>query len=81
MLLNDDDLTYAKIRLDERSLRHAIAVIGEFTESLPAALCWAAAWDMTRDGEMAARDYLRLVLSGVRRDEPTSAWCSRCCAR
>ena len=36
-----------------------------FTDSLPAALCWAAAWDMCRDGEMAARDYVRLVLSGV----------------
>jgi aminopeptidase N len=39
--------------------------IGEFTESLPAALCLAAVWDMCRDAEMAARDYVRLVLSGV----------------
>jgi aminopeptidase N len=39
--------------------------IGEFTESLPAALCWAAAWDMCRDAELAARDYIALVLAGV----------------
>jgi aminopeptidase N len=66
VLVNDDDLTYAKIRLDEHSLRTLIeSSIGSFTESLPAALCWAAAWDMCRDGEMAARDYVRLVLSGV----------------
>jgi aminopeptidase N len=66
VLVNDDDLTYAKIRLDDHSLRTLIdASIGAFTESLPAALCWAAAWDMCRDGEMAARDYVRLVLSGV----------------
>jgi aminopeptidase N len=65
VLVNDDDLTYAKIRLDEHSLRTLITSIGEFTESLPSALCWAAAWDMCRDGEMAARDYVRLVLSGV----------------
>jgi aminopeptidase N len=65
VLVNDDDLTYAKIRLDEHSLRTLITGIGEFTESLPSALCWAAAWDMCRDGEMAARDYVRLVLSGV----------------
>jgi aminopeptidase N len=65
VLVNDDDLTYAKIRLDEHSLRTLITAIGEFTESLPSALCWAAAWDMCRDGEMAARDYVRLVLSGV----------------
>ena len=65
VLVNDDDLTYAKIRLDDRSLRTLIDGIGDFADSLPAALCWAAAWDMCRDGEMAARDYLRLVLSGI----------------
>jgi len=66
VLVNDDDLTYAKIRLDDQSLQTLIDnSIGLFTESLPAALCWAAAWDMCRDGEMAARDYVRLVLSGI----------------
>jgi aminopeptidase N len=65
VLLNDDDLTYAKIRLDEHSLRTLVAAIGEFQDSLPAALCWSAAWDMCRDAEMAARDYVRLVMSGL----------------
>jgi aminopeptidase N len=65
VLVNDEDFTYAKIRLDEHSLRTLIEAIGEFSDSLPAALCWSAAWDMCRDGEMAARDYVRLVLSGV----------------
>ena len=104
VLVNDDDLTYAKIRLDDHSLRtlvgpgkggpggrgglggkvspqdqgdpggpppgsapspRASTGIGAFTDSLPAALCWSAAWDMVRDGEMAARDYVRLVLSGI----------------
>jgi aminopeptidase N len=65
VLVNDDDLTYAKIRLDPHSLRTLVESIGEFTDSLPAALCWSAAWDMCRDAEMAARDYVRLVLSGV----------------
>jgi aminopeptidase N len=65
VLVNDDDLTYAKIRLDDQSLGTLITGIGEFTESLPAALCWAAAWDMCRDAEMAARDYVQLVTSGV----------------
>src|SRR4029077_16124931 len=59
------DLTYAKIRLDEHSLATLMTGIGEFTESLPAALCWAAAWHMCRDAELAARDYVRLVLAGV----------------
>ncbi|MGN6790977.1 MAG: aminopeptidase N [Streptosporangiaceae bacterium] len=66
VLVNDDDLSFAKVRLDERSLRTLIASIGEFTDPLPAALCWAAAWDMCRDAEMAARDYLALVQSGIR---------------
>jgi len=65
VLVNDDDLTYAKVRLDDHSLRTLISGIGEFTDSLPAALCWAGTWDMCRDAEMAARDYVSLVLAGV----------------
>ncbi|MFE9486728.1 aminopeptidase N [Streptomyces sp. NPDC006641] len=65
ILLNDDDLSYAKVRLDEESLRVVTEHLGDFAESLPRALCWASAWDMTRDGELAARDYLALVLAGI----------------
>ena len=65
MLVNDDDLTYAKIRLDGHSLRTLVTSIASFVTPLPAAVCWAAAWDMCRDGEMAASDYVRLVLGGV----------------
>jgi len=65
VLVNDDDLSYAKVRLDDHSLRTLVSSIGMFDQSLPATLCWAAAWDMCRDGEMAARDYVQLVLAGV----------------
>jgi aminopeptidase N len=65
VLVNDDDLTYAKIRLDDHSLGTLVQAISEFSEPLPAALAWSAAWDMCRDAEMAARDYVRLVLLGV----------------
>lgn len=68
VLLNDDDLSYAKVRLDEESLRVVTAHLGDFAESLPRALCWASAWDMTRDGELATRDYLSLVLSGITKE-------------
>ena len=68
VLVNDDDLTYAKIRLDERSMATVTDSIGDFTESLPRALCWAASWDMTRDAELATRDYLTLVLGGIDRE-------------
>jgi aminopeptidase N len=65
VLLNDDDLSYAKVRLDEQSLAVVRDHVGDFTESLPRALIWASAWDMTRDGELATRDYLELVLHGI----------------
>ncbi|HUC23840.1 MAG TPA: aminopeptidase N [Streptosporangiaceae bacterium] len=65
ILINDEDLTYAKIRLDEYSLRTLITSISGLTDQLAAALCWAAAWDMTRDGEMRARDFAALVQSGA----------------
>ncbi|WP_181767438.1 aminopeptidase N [Streptomyces albidus (ex Kaewkla and Franco 2022)] len=65
LLLNDDDLSYAKVRLDAESLATVTKHLGDFTESLPRALCWASAWDMTRDGELPTRDYLDLVLSGI----------------
>ena len=65
VLLNDDDLTYAKIRLDPRSLETLVAHIDKLDDSLARALCWGAAWDMTRDAEMRATDFVALVLQGV----------------
>ena len=68
LLVNDDDLTFAKVRLDERSLRTLTAHVGDLDESLPRALCWAALWDMTRDAELPARDFVSAVLSGIGRE-------------
>ncbi|MGI5198018.1 aminopeptidase N [Streptomyces sp. CA-288835] len=65
VLLNDDDLSYAKVRLDEQSLAAVTQHLGDFEASLPRALSWASSWDMTRDAELATRDYLSLVLSGI----------------
>ncbi|MFH8343906.1 aminopeptidase N [Streptomyces sp. NPDC018045] len=62
ILVNDDDLTYCKIRFDERSLATLRGHLGEITEPLSRALCWSAVWGLTRDGLMPARDYLDLVL-------------------
>jgi aminopeptidase N len=65
VLVNDDDLSYAKTRLDSQSMRFLIGNIGEFTDPLAAALCWAAAWDMCRDAELPARFYVGLVIEDV----------------
>jgi aminopeptidase N len=62
VLVNDDDLTYCKIRFDEPSLDTLRAHLGELTDPLARALSWSAVWNLTRDGLMPARDYLDLVL-------------------
>jgi aminopeptidase N len=64
-LVNDDDLTFAKIRLDPRSLAMAVRRLGDVKDPLARTLCWTACWDMTRDGEMRSRDYLRLVIGNI----------------
>ncbi|WZH36295.1 MAG: aminopeptidase N [Microbacterium enclense] len=65
VLLNDDDLAYAKIRLDERSLATAIAHLKDISDPLARSLVWGAAWDQTRDAEASATDYLDLVLRNI----------------
>src|SRR4051794_17820502 len=65
VLVNDDDLTYCTMRLDERSLTTLIDRIGDFAEPLPRTLCWSAAWEMTREAELRARDFVALVLNGL----------------
>jgi aminopeptidase N len=65
LLVNDDDLAYAKIRLDQRSLATALDHPRGFVDSLPRALVLGAAWDMTRDAETRARDYVDLVLASL----------------
>jgi len=65
LLVNDDDLAYAKIRLDELSLATALAQPRALVDSLPRSLVLAAAWDMTRDAEMSATDYVRLGLQAI----------------
>jgi aminopeptidase N len=72
LLLNDADLTYAKIRLDERSLKTAINDLSRVEDSLARALIWGAAWDMTRDAEMSATDFVHLVLANI--GQETDAW-------
>ncbi|NMO91352.1 aminopeptidase N [Actinomycetospora sp. TBRC 11914] len=65
VLVNDDDLTYCTMRLDERSLTTLIDRIGDIAEPLPRTLCWSAAWEMTREAELRARDFVTLVLNGL----------------
>ena len=68
VLLNDDDLAYAKIRLDDRSLATAIAHLADISDPLARSLVWGAAWDQTRDAEASASDYIDLVLGNIGRE-------------
>ena len=65
LLVNDGDLTFTKVRLDEKSWATATAHLGEISDSLARAVIWSAAWDMTRDAEASTGEFLELVLSGI----------------
>lgn len=65
ILVNDGDLTYCMMRLDTGSLRTLIDRIGDIRDSLPRTLCWSAAWEMTREAELKARDFVSLVQGGL----------------
>ncbi len=65
VLVNDDDLSYCTMRLDPDSLTTLIDRIGDITEPLPRTLCWSAAWEMTREAELKARDFVTLVCHGL----------------
>ncbi|MFN0281999.1 MAG: aminopeptidase N [Kineosporiaceae bacterium] len=74
LLVNDDDLAYAKIRLDGRSLETAVGHLADFEDSLPRTLVWGAAWDMTRDAETGPREFVDLVLGNIASvDDPSVA--------
>ena len=72
LVLNDDDLTYAKVRLDEESLSHGLTHIEAFAESLPRSIVLASAWDMVRDGELAASHFLKAALQALDVEEHSS---------
>ncbi len=66
LLLNEDDLSWAKIRFDERSLRTVLeGGIVRLEGSMARSLAWSATWHMTRDGELPAGEFVRLVLRSL----------------
>ncbi|MGK2865766.1 MAG: aminopeptidase N [Mycobacterium sp.] len=65
ILINDDDLTYCSSRLDPQSLQTVLARIADIADPLPRTLAWSAAWEMTREAEMTARDFVTLVIGGI----------------
>lgn len=68
VLLNDDDLTYAKARLDERSLRTVEESLSDIEDPLARALVWSSLWNATRDGELDAARFVAIVRSHAPRE-------------
>jgi aminopeptidase N len=65
ILLNDDDLGYAIVRFDPRSLATLTESIGIFTSSLARAVCWNAAIDMVQESELSLPAFVRMLAAGM----------------
>ena len=65
VLINDHDLSYGKWRLDERSIQTLKSHLGKIDDSLARAICWSAAWDMTRDAEISTTEWIDIALAGL----------------
>ncbi|NBQ35555.1 MAG: aminopeptidase N [Actinobacteria bacterium] len=65
LLINDRDLSYGKVRFDDKSIATLKAHLGKIDDSLTRALCWSAAWDMLRDAEISATDFIDIALAGL----------------
>ncbi|WP_328747525.1 aminopeptidase N [Streptomyces sp. NBC_00285] len=68
VLVNDEDLTYAKTRFDAVSLATLRDRLGALTDPMARALCWSALWNMTRDALLLAPDFIDLVAQYGRRE-------------
>lgn len=58
LVLNDADLTYAKVRLDETSVETVLRGLAGIPEALTRAVVWNSLRDMVRDGDLHPQDYL-----------------------
>ena len=65
VLPNDGDLTFAKLRFDDRSLATVLTDLRRLDDPLARALCWSALWDACRDAELPPTDFVQAVLRGV----------------
>ncbi|GIG60944.1 aminopeptidase [Longispora fulva] len=64
VLLNDGDLTYAKVRFDDRSLAALPEVLPKLS-SLNRAMVWGALFQAVRDGGLSAVGYADVVAGAV----------------
>jgi aminopeptidase N len=65
VLVNDDDLTYTKIGLDDRSIATLKTHLRGLDDGLARSVLWEALWDMVRDARLRAAEYLELSLANI----------------
>jgi aminopeptidase N len=65
LLLNDGDLTYAKVRLDDTGWARLPMLLPTMDDATARALLWGAVWDAVRDAERPAADYLTLMATAL----------------
>jgi aminopeptidase N len=65
ILLNDNDLGYALVRFDPRSLATLTRAIGQFTDSLARTVCWSAVLDMVQEAELSVPAFVAILASGM----------------
>ncbi|MCZ9884812.1 aminopeptidase N [Arthrobacter sp. B2a2-09] len=61
LLVNDEDLSYAKVRLDAGSEATVRSSLDRFSDPMARALCWTALWDSARDAVTPAALYVAAV--------------------
>ncbi|MGH3404319.1 MAG: aminopeptidase N [Streptosporangiaceae bacterium] len=69
ILVNDDDLGYARVRFDPRSLATVTQSVGGLRSSLSRAVCWTALIDMARQGELSLPAFAKAVTAGLGQED------------
>jgi aminopeptidase N len=72
VLLNDDDLTFALIEFDERSLATLTESIGDFTDSLARAVSWSSAMNLTLQARLSVPSFVRMLAHGMAKESSVS---------
>ncbi|MDR2799581.1 MAG: aminopeptidase N [Bifidobacteriaceae bacterium] len=62
LIINDDDLTYSKIRFDKRSFATIKSKLKLVEDPMARAIIVTTLWDMVKDSELSAKDFIDIVL-------------------
>ena len=72
MVLNDDDLSYAILRFDDRSMATLTSSIGTISDSLTRAVCWTSVADMAWQAELPVPEFITMVAGALAAERSVS---------